>query len=122
METIIKAPEGRKSVATPAIKAHTDETAFIDHPVVDNLVTVVLELGAQLWTERKRLRTLEAVLVKGGLAADAVEAFTFSPEEEEAIREERDYFIETTFGALRRPINSKAQVELTEAWEKRDDF
>ncbi len=118
----MKARDGRKSVATDAIKAHTDQAAFLDNPVVDNLVTVVLELGAQLWTERKRLRTLEAVLVKGGMAPDAVESFMFPLEDEAAWLAERDYFIETTFGALRRPINSQAQVELTEAWEKRDDF
>jgi hypothetical protein len=119
----MKAGPGRKSVASDAIKAHTDQAVFLADPVVDNLITVVLELGAQLWTDRKRIRTLEAVLAnKGVTAADAVETFVFPIDQDEAWRKERDEFIETTFGALQRTIDRSAQVKLTEAWETRSDF
>jgi hypothetical protein len=118
----MKAGAGRKSVAGEAIKAHTDRAVFVADPIVDNLVTVVLELGAQLWTDRKRLRTLEAVLVQNGLAPDAVETFVFPVDQDEAWRKERDDFIQTTFGALRRPVDPAAQLRQTQAWENRTDF
>jgi hypothetical protein len=119
----MKAGAGRKSVVGDAIKAHTDKMAFLPDPVVDNLVTVVLELGAQIWTDRKRIRTLEALLVQHGVTtADAVETFTFPIEQDEAWRKERDEFIQTTFGALQRNIDSSAQLKQTEAWENRSDF
>jgi hypothetical protein len=119
----MKAREGRKSVAGEAIKAHTDRATFLADPVVDSLVTVVLELGAQLWTERKRSRTLQALIEQNGvIAGNSVETFQFPIEQDEAWRQERDAFIETTFGALRRTIDPQAQREHTEAWKHRSDF
>ncbi len=119
----MKAGPGHKSVVGDAIKAHTDRAAFLPDPVVDNLVTVVLELGAQIWTDRKRIRTLEAVLVRNGLTtADAVETFVFPMDQDEAWRQERDEFIQTTFAALMRNIDTSAQLKQTEDWEHRTDF
>jgi hypothetical protein len=119
----MKAGPGHKSVVGDAIKAHTDKATFLADPVVDSLVTVVLELGAQVWTDRKRIRTLEALLVNQGVTQpNAVETFLFPIEQDEAWRAERDEFIQTTFAALMRNIDTSAQLKQTEDWENRSDY
>ena len=60
-----------------------------------------MELGAALWTERRRTRTLERVLVSAGvLAADAVEQWVDEATAAEADREELERWMQRLFGPL----------------------
>jgi len=48
------------------------EPAFFDNPAIDNLIAVTMELGAELWVQRERMRVIERLLAERGVVtADA---------------------------------------------------
>lgn len=59
------------------------EPSFLPHPVMDALLEAVIALGGELWIERDRRRTLEALLEAKGLVKDEeIEGFELSPEQQ----------------------------------------
>jgi hypothetical protein len=80
------------------------EPAFFDDPTIDNLLAVVLALGAELWVQRERLRVIEQLLAeKGSISSEMIEQHRPSDEERERTRIDRDAFVERIFGVLGRP-------------------
>lgn len=79
------------------------EPAFFDNPAIDNLIAVTMELGAELWVQRERMRIIERILAeKGVVTAELIEQYTPSVEETAAVRAERDAFVQRLFGAFAR--------------------
>lgn len=79
------------------------EPHFLPHPVMDQLVDVVLALGAELWVERDRRRIAEKLLAEKGLLNPAdIEAYRPSPEENAERSKDRDAFVRRLYGALNR--------------------
>jgi len=79
------------------------EPAFFDNPAIDNLIAVTMELGAELWVQRERMRIIERILAeKGVVTAELIEHYTPSVEETAAVRAERDAFVQRLFGAFAR--------------------
>lgn len=89
-------PEG----GTPMVG---DDPIYLKDPVLDATVRMLVELAAQVWVERERRLALETVLAQRGvIAADAVERFAPTPEQQAAFRAERARFMEDVFKELRR--------------------
>jgi len=87
------------------------EPAFFDNPVIDHLITVTLELGAELWVQKERMRVIETLLAeKGVVTSELIEQYTASPEEAARVRAARDAFVQRLFGAFARDT-VKASVE-----------
>ena len=81
------------------------QPAFFDNPVIDNLIAVTLELGAELWVQRERMRIVERLLAeKGMVTPELIEAYTPSPEEAERSKAERDAFVQRVFGVFGREM------------------
>jgi hypothetical protein len=79
------------------------EPYFLPHPVMDQLIDVVLALGAELWVERDRRRIAEKLLAeKGLLSPAAIETYRETTEERELRAKERDAFVRRIYGALNR--------------------
>ncbi len=93
---------GRRSHTSDFFEYDIDSVVFYDNPVVDNLMTTVIALGSEVWTTKRRVKILESVLAQQGVSKDLVEAYVPTAEEEKQWREERDQFIEKTYGALKR--------------------
>ena len=97
------AEKTRKSYATRFIKSDIDEAVFLGNPMLDNLMTTVIALGSEVWTNRRRMRIIEAMLAEGiAVTNEAIEQYQPSDEQEATWQAERDQFIEATFGALTR--------------------
>ena len=47
--------EAERSKAAPFIPADTGSAIFLDNPHLDNLMTVVIALGAEIWADRQRI-------------------------------------------------------------------
>jgi hypothetical protein len=89
-------PEG----GTPL--AGTDPV-YLEDPVLDATVRMVVELAAQVWVERERRLALEALLVERGvMSAGALESFQPDAEAQQRLKVERARFIEDVFKELRR--------------------
>jgi hypothetical protein len=79
------------------------EPAFFDNPAIDHLIAVTLELGAELWVQRERMRIVERLLAeKGVVTAAMIEEYRASDAEQAAIRSERDSFVSRIYGAFAR--------------------
>ncbi len=93
-----------RTVASDFIDHGSETYTFLDDPVVDALMQVVVELGAQSWITRRRLLVLERVMTERGLLeAEAVEAYQASGEDEALWRAERDRLMKTVYAAFIRP-------------------
>lgn len=94
--------QARQTHAADFIKGDWDKAVYLDSVHADNLMTVVLALGAEFWTMRRRMMVLEKVMGNDKIAA-AIESYVPSKEEGLAWDKARDEFIERSFAALTRP-------------------
>ena len=79
------------------------EPAFFDNPAIDNLIAVTLELGAELWVQRERMRVIEKLLAdKGVVTAELIEQYQPSTEELARSRADRDAFVSRVYAAFAR--------------------
>lgn len=102
-------PAGHKSASDGFIFADSDNISLFPHQTIDNMMHVMIALGAELWTTRRRMMTLEKVLEKVGVSTDDVEQYLPDDETKAAWAEERDIFIKRTFGALERRGGANAK-------------
>jgi hypothetical protein len=84
--------------------------AFFETPGMDQLLSMILELAAEISVVRERVFILEAVLNQRGLAAaDAIESYTPTAEESAALAKLRDDATANIFRTLNRehrPVTS----------------
>jgi hypothetical protein len=84
--------------------------AFFDEPGMDQLLSMMLELAAELWVVKERVFVLESVLGQQGIAArDAVEAYVPTPEEQQTLAAMRATMTAQLFRTLardHRPVNT----------------
>lgn len=79
------------------------EPHFLPHPVMDQLIDVVLALGAELWVERDRRRIAEKLLAEKGILNPAdLETYRETPEERAERAKERDAYVRRLYGAFNR--------------------
>ncbi len=79
------------------------DPVYLENPVLDATVRMLVELAAQVWIERERRLSLEALLEQRGLLPrEAIESLRPDPELATRLREERNRFIEDVFKELRR--------------------
>lgn len=92
----LQTPEGGTPLVGP-------DPVYLQDPVLDATVRMVVELAAQVWVERERRITLETVLESRGLLTrQQLEAFKPTSVQTAALKEERNRFIEDVFKELRR--------------------
>ena len=93
-----------KRSAHPAPPVPAPEPAFFDNPAINNLIAVTLELGAELWVQRERMRVVEALLAeKGMVTPELIEKYQPSEAEAARWRAEREAFVSRVYGAFARP-------------------
>jgi hypothetical protein len=94
---------GRKTYAIDFMKSDTDKQVFLGNPHLDNLATVVLHLGAELWASKQRQIIVEKLAERGIPAtAKAIETYKASKEEELAWEDERQALARRVYGVLGR--------------------
>ena len=87
---------------TDFIKADDEEAVMLGNPILDNMMTALISLGAEVWTNRRRMKVLERVLEDKGVTAQMLEAYMPTDDEAAGWQRERDAFIRRTFGSLSR--------------------
>ena len=88
---------------TKALPQSAPEPAFFDNPAIDNLIAVTLELGAELWVQRERMRVIEKLLGEKGLVTAAmIEQYQSDPAELAQGKSDRDAFVSRVYGAYAR--------------------
>lgn len=101
-----KVEKGR-SRAAPFIPADTDAAVFLGNPHIDNLMSVVIALGAEIWADRQRIKVIERLMETEGMAtAEMVEAYVPADAEKEAWEAERMEMVERVYGVLSRDTSN----------------
>lgn len=72
--------------------------SYLGNPAVDSLATMVMELAAEVWASRDRIRILELQLSRRGqLDSAEIDAYQPTEEERQQLRKERDEFVARLF-------------------------
>jgi len=77
-----KAKAAAEQVANIGMPPAGTEPAFLPHPLMDAMLEALVALGGELWIERDRRRTLEALMEsKGLLSSRELEGFQLSEQQ-----------------------------------------
>ena len=88
--------------ATGFVKSDVDEVRFYDNPMIDNIVTTILSLGAEIWSSQRRTMVLERLLEEKGVTREMVEGYMPTAEDVAEWQAARDQFVERTMSPLMR--------------------
>jgi hypothetical protein len=92
-------------MTNPAVKKRDsdDDRRYMADNTVENLVQIVLEMGAQIWINRDRMAVIEKLLAeKGVVTLEMIENYQHSPAEQAERAKARDAFAAQLFGAFAR--------------------
>jgi hypothetical protein len=93
----------RPKAAMDYIKGDTDSAVFLGNPHIDNLMTIVIAMGAEIWADRQRNRIIEHLLeTKGKVTKAMIEAYVPTEEQKQAWADERDTMTKRVYGVLAR--------------------
>jgi hypothetical protein len=85
------------------------DLTFFDDPAVDRVLGIVMELAAEVYVLRERLRTVEQMLdERGAISRADLEAYRPSAEERAARLAERDAFIARIMAPVTHEADSPA--------------
>jgi hypothetical protein len=92
-------PEAKHpKVAIEAIPSDINNAVFLGNGVLDNVMSCVVAMGAELWATKRRLKVVESMLAKNGVTHAAIEAYVPTAEEAVLWEKDRDRFIDLTLG------------------------
>jgi hypothetical protein len=101
--------------------------SFFDESAVDQVVTMMLEMMAELWVIKEHVYTLEKVLGEAGISAkEQVEACKFNADEAAELETARLTFVETIMRSLEANFVDRGSLqkevdELTDEMKKGTD-
>lgn len=102
-------PGARPTYTVEPIRSDTHSAVFLGNPHLDNLMTVVIALGAEIWSDRQRLRIVERLMEQHGrVTSDMVEQYVPSPDERKRWESERDAMVRRVYDVLSRDTSTSA--------------
>ena len=97
---------GRETFTIDYFDTDTDEQVWLGSPHVDNLVSVVIALGSELWATKQRQIISEKLAEKNIPAThEAIETYQPTDEEEKEWHAEREALAHRLYRYLARPTN-----------------
>lgn len=90
----------RPTYTSDYFPADVDEAVFLGNVVLDNVVTTVIALATEVWSNKRRINVLEAVLEDKGVTEEMIETYMPTDEKNEKWQGQRDAFIQRVFHAL----------------------
>ena len=100
----------RPGYASDFISSDVERGIFLGNPVLDNMMASMIALGTEVWSMRRRMKVLEAVLEEKGISKDMVEQYVPTAQQEATWQKDRDRFIDLTYSPMLRegdlPISS----------------
>ena len=90
----------RPTYAAEAIPSDVNTGVFLGNTALDNVVSCVIAMSSEMWSMRRRMKVMEAVLAQNGVSPEKIEAYVPSDAERAAWEKDRDRFISMTLGPL----------------------
>ena len=93
----------RTKAASDFIKGDTDSAVILGNPHIDNLMTIVIAMGAEIWADRQRMRIVEHLLsTKGKVTTEMIEQYVPTNEQKAAWAAERDAMAKRVYSVMAR--------------------
>jgi hypothetical protein len=102
--------------ATDFFQTDVDKVRFYDDPMTDNIVTAILALGTEMWSNRRRTLVLERLLEQKGVTRDMIEGYMPTDEDVAGWQTERDRLVKAIMGPLMR----EGRLAPSTDWQKDD--
>jgi hypothetical protein len=103
----------RETYASPYVPADTPRALYLGNPHIDNLMTTVVALGAEVWSTRRRLMVIEEFLAEKGITEAMIEAYVPSPGKLAQMNAARDAFVARTMHHLAREADMPISTDWT---------
>lgn len=98
---------GRPTYGTAAIKAETGGAVFLGNAHIDNLITIVIALGAEIWESKQRMLIMERLLEKHGrVTEEMIEQYVATDEEVELWEAKKAAMTERVYSVLARDTST----------------
>ena len=98
---------GRPTYSAAAIKSDTDSAVFLGNPHLDNLVSIVIALGAEIWEAKQRMLIMERLLeTEGRVTEEMIEQYVASDEEVQLWEAKKAAMTERVYSVLARDTSS----------------
>ncbi len=89
---------------------------FFSDPAIDKVLNMVVTLGSEVWALRERLAAVEGIQERqGALAPGEVDAYEFTPEQDQKLAADRKEFIENLFRVLQEQVDAAREKAAREA-------
>ena len=98
------------------VKSDVDEVRFYDNPMIDNILTTIVAMNAEIWSAQRRTMVLERLLEEKGVTREMVEGYMPTEEDVAEWQAERDHFVDRTMGPLMREGDLSPSTD----WRNRD--
>ena len=98
----------RKTYASNYVKGDLTSAVFMDdsNPHVDHLFTAMQALAAEVWTNRRRMYIIEAMLEKKiPVTQESIQTYLPTAEEDAIWKADRDRMVKTQYAPFLRPGN-----------------
>ena len=92
----------RPTYASDYIKGDIEEVMFLGNPILDNLLSTVMQLSAELWADRRRNLIIQRLLTEKGITSEMIETYVPTDEENAAWEAERNRYIEAVMSPMLR--------------------
>ena len=100
-----------KTYTTDFIKSDFDETSYLGNPHIDTIILSLQALGGELWTARRRLNVVEALLEKNIPVSSAnIQGYVPTASEEARWKIDRDRLIDGMYEPFLHARELKANV------------
>jgi hypothetical protein len=107
----VKVVGGKETFAADFVKSDTDKQVWLGSPHLDNLVTVSIAIGAEIWALKQRQIISEKLAEKNMPATNAaIEGYKPTKEEEAEWETERRGLAKRMYGVLAREVNVPPQA------------
>ena len=111
MAKAVKKMSGKETYAADFYKSDTDKQVWLGNPHIDNLVSVSIALGAEIWAIKQRQIISETLAEQKKMPTTAaIESYKPSKEEEAAWDAERQDLAKRVYGVLARETTASAQA------------
>lgn len=84
------------------IKSDAERAVFLGNPALDNMMSSLIALGTEVWSTKRRMNVLEALLEEKGVTPQMIEEYVPTEEQVAKWEKERDGFIDLTYSPLLR--------------------
>ena len=94
------AESNRPTYTVEAIPSDITNSVFLGNPALDNVMSCIIAMSAEMWATKRRMKVLESLLAKKGVTPEMIEGYVPTAEEAAAWEKERDRFISLAMGPL----------------------